>query len=130
MSTTFNSAAQNVTLNATVTSPSGTVNEGTETFTILNGRTAVGTPVTVNVSDGAASTVYTLPAGTSAGTYIIQAVYNGTANFLGYTDTSHDLTDQCGGHRHRRRQRLGHLQHRRPGRHPQRHHDQRGRHGQ
>ena len=36
--------------------------------------------------------MYVLPAGTPAGTYIIQAVYNGTTNFLGYTDTSHSLT--------------------------------------
>src|SRR6202011_2183038 len=30
--------------------------------------------------------------GTSGGSYIIRAVYNGTANFLGFTDTSHFLT--------------------------------------
>ena len=65
--------------------------KGTETFTILNGTTPVGTAVTVNVSAGAASAVYVLPAGTPAGTYIIQAVYNGTTNFLGYTDTSQTL---------------------------------------
>ena len=34
---------------------------------------------------------YALPAGTGGGTYIIQAVYNGTTNFLGFTDTSHTL---------------------------------------
>ncbi len=83
-------AAQDVTLSATITSAAGTVDEGTETFTILNGTTAIGSPVTVNVSAGAASTVYVLPAGTPAGTYIIQAVYNGTTNFLGYTDNSQD----------------------------------------
>ena len=57
-------AGQNVTLNATITSAAGTVNEGTETFTILNGTTVVGTPVTVNVAAGAASASYVLPAGT------------------------------------------------------------------
>ena len=32
------------------------------------------------------------PPALPAGTYIIQAVYNGTTNFLGYTDTSQSLT--------------------------------------
>ncbi len=41
-------------LNATVTSKAGIVNEGQETFTILSGTTVIGTPVTVNVSAGAA----------------------------------------------------------------------------
>ncbi len=49
-SATFNGARQDVTLSATITSAAGTVNEGTETFTILNGTTTIGTPVTVNVS--------------------------------------------------------------------------------
>ena len=35
-SATFNVGAQNVTLNATITSPAGEVDEGTETFTILS----------------------------------------------------------------------------------------------
>ncbi len=129
-SATFNGGAQNVTLNATITSAAGTVNEGTETFTILNGTTPIGSPVTVNVSAGAASAVYVLPAGTPAGTYIIQAVYNGTTNFLGFTDTSQHLVDQRRGHGHRRRQRLGHLQRGGAERHAQRHHHQRRRHGQ
>ncbi len=90
--TTFSSSAQNVTLTATVTSPSGTVNQGTETFTILSGTTVIGSSVTVNVSAGAASAVYALPAGTPGGIYIIEDVYSGTANFLGYTDTSQALT--------------------------------------
>ena len=72
-------------------SAAGTVDEGTETFTILLGETVIGSPVTVNVSAGAASTSYELPAGTSAGTYIIEAVYSGTTNFLGYTDESQTL---------------------------------------
>ena len=87
----FNSAAQNVPLSATVTSPDGTVNEGTETFTILNGTTPVGTPVTMNVSAGAASASYALPAATPAATYTIQAVYNGTSNFIGASDNKHHL---------------------------------------
>jgi autotransporter-associated beta strand protein len=90
--TTFSTGAQSVNLSATVTSPGGTVSEGTETFTVLNGATPVGTPVTVNVAAGAASASYALPAGTAAGAYVIRAVYNGTADFTTSTDTSHQLT--------------------------------------
>ena len=74
-------AAQDVTLSATVISAAGAASGGTETFTILSGTTPVGNAVTVNVSAGAASAVYVLPAGTPAGTYIILAVYNGTTDF-------------------------------------------------
>ena len=40
-------------LTATVTSSAGTVNEGTETFTLFSGATPIGSPVTVNVANGA-----------------------------------------------------------------------------
>ena len=91
-SVSFSTGVQDVTLNATVTSPAGMVGVGTETFTILNGTTPVGNPVTVDVSAGAASAAYALPAGTGAGTYIIQAVYNGTVDFVGSSDNSQPLT--------------------------------------
>jgi hypothetical protein len=91
-SATFSASSQSVSLSATVTSAAGTVNEGTETFTLLNGTTVIGTPVTVNVTRGSASATYTLPAGTPGGTYTIKAVYNGTSNFKTITDTSHSLT--------------------------------------
>ena len=56
-------------LSATITSPAGVVNEGTETFTILSGTTPIGTPVTVNVAAGAA--VRDLrPAGGHAGRHL------------------------------------------------------------
>ncbi len=87
----FSSVEQNVSLSTTVTSTAGTVNEGTETFTILLGSTVIGSPVTVAVVDGAAGASYGIPGGTSPGTYTIQAVYSGTANFLGYTDSSQVL---------------------------------------
>jgi hypothetical protein len=90
-SATFSGSGQSVDLSATVTSPAGTVNEGTETFTILNGTTVIGTPVTVSVSAGAAAAAYALPGGTAGGTYTIRAAYNGTSNLLPFTDTSHDL---------------------------------------
>ena len=79
-------------LSASVTSSSGTVNEGMETFTILSGTTVVGSPVTISVAAGMASTSYSLPGGTAAGTYTIQAVYNGTGNFLQSSDNTHLLT--------------------------------------
>ena len=75
-----------------MTSSAGTVDEGTETFSILSGTTAIGSAVTVNVGNGTASASYVLPAGTSTGTYTIRAVDNGTADFPGSTDTSHSLT--------------------------------------
>ena len=93
----FSASAQNVTLSATVTSSGGTVNEGTETFTLLSGSTVVGTAVTVNVAGGAASASYSLPAGTTSGSYIIQASYNGTANFATSTDNTHLLTISAAG---------------------------------
>jgi hypothetical protein len=90
--TTFSTAAQNVALSATITSSAGTVNVGTETFTILNGTIVIGSAVTVNVVAGVANGTYSLPANTPVGVYTIQAVYNGTTDFGGSTDTSHSLT--------------------------------------
>ena len=90
-SVTFNESAQNVSLTATVTSAAGVVDEGTETFTVLLGSTVLGTPVTVSVSAGAAAANYLLPGGIGIGTYTIRATYNGTDNFLSFTDTSHSL---------------------------------------
>src|SRR5207248_7908417 len=49
-------------------------------------------PVTVNVTSGAASASYVLPAGTSGGAYTLKAAYNGTVNFAASTDTGHTLT--------------------------------------
>ena len=92
-STPFSSSAQSVTLNATVTSPAGTINEGTVTFTVRNVATVIGAPTTSGtVSGGAASVSYSLPAGTAPGTYTIQAVYNGTTEFTGSVDSTHTLT--------------------------------------
>jgi len=88
----YSAADQTVALSASVISPAGTVNEGTETFTLLSGGTVIGSPVTVGLSGGAASTNYTLPGGTPDGTYTIQAVYTDPVNFLGSSDTSHSLT--------------------------------------
>ena len=84
-------ASQSVPLTAAVTSAAGTVNEGTETFTILSGTTTIGSAVTVNVGNGTAAASYVLPGMTPTGNYTIRAVYNGSADFLGSTDTNQIL---------------------------------------
>src|SRR5206468_1337950 len=85
----FSAASQTVALSATVTSTAGIVNQGTATFTILSGSTAIGNAITVNVVNGAAAANYTLPAGTPGGTYTIRAVYTGTASFPPFTASRH-----------------------------------------
>ncbi len=91
-SAAFNTAEQTVILSATVGGTPSTVNEGTETFTILSGGTVIGTAVNVDVSAGIASAGYELPAGIAPGDYTIQAVYNGTENYVGSMDSSQLLT--------------------------------------
>jgi CSLREA domain-containing protein len=90
-SVTYSPSSQLVALAATVTSTVGTVTNGMVTFTILNGATPVGSPSSGNVSNGSASANYTLPGGTQAGTYTIQAVYSG-GTLTGSSDSSHTLT--------------------------------------
>ena len=88
------------------------MDEGTETFTILSGTTPIGSAVTVNVSAGASSAVYVLPAGTPAGIYIILAVYNGSTNFLSFTDNSEELVIQRAATAAAAASRFGHVQRR------------------
>ncbi len=88
----YSATAQNVTLSATVTSTAGTVNAGAVTFTVLQGATPVGTAATGSVTNGSATVNYTLPGGTAANTYTIQAIYNGTASFATSSDDTHSLT--------------------------------------
>ena len=112
--TTFSVSAQTIALSATVTSAIGIVNEGQETFTILSGNTVIGTPVNANVNAGAANASYVLPGGTTAGTYTIQAVYDGTADYGSSMDSSQTLTvharddDHVEHHNSPHRRRLGH----------------------
>ncbi len=74
--TPFSATAQDITLNATVAGGSP-VNEGTVTFTVKQGATTIGNPVTSGtVTNGAATATYTLPAGTAAGSYTIVADFN------------------------------------------------------
>lgn len=80
---TYSTTDQTLTLNATVTSTGGTVNEGTVTFTVKKDSTVIGSAVTSGtVTDGIASASYTLPGGTPADTYAIEAAYTGGPNFL------------------------------------------------
>lgn len=95
-SATYSPGDQTVALSATVTSSAGTVNAGTVTFTILNGATPVGTPVTSGtVTGGSAAANYTLPGGTSAGSYTIQAVYNPGGSFLTSTGDAQLTVNQA-----------------------------------
>jgi hypothetical protein len=86
---TFSPASQVVTLSATVSGASGPVDGGTVTFTVPS----VGSPVTSGpITQGTASAAFTIPAGTKAGSYPIQAAYNGTSSFAGSADSVHVLT--------------------------------------
>jgi hypothetical protein len=79
---TFSRSSPPVTLQATVTGPTGPVNEGTVVFTVLNGAAVIGVPVSSPVAGGVASATFTVPAGTSPGTYTLLARYSDSpANF-------------------------------------------------
>jgi hypothetical protein len=92
-STWFSGSAHAVFLSATVAPPAGTVDEGTITFTVMQGSTVVGSPTTSStVANGNANVLYALPAGLSAGSYTIRAVYNPGADFVASQDTAHTLT--------------------------------------
>lgn len=58
-------------MNVTVTSRGGTVNAGTETFTVKDaGSNTIGTPVTSAMVTGSnASATFTIPAGQAAGSH-------------------------------------------------------------
>ena len=90
----FNSAGKDVVLDATVTSPSGAVNQGTVTFQVLDsGNKPVGIAVkSPTVANGAAEVTYNLPAGTATGTYTLSAIYSGTTNIVASTDNTHTVS--------------------------------------
>lgn len=96
-SVTFSPNNQNVTLSAAVTSNAGPVNTGSVTFTVVDTsgpvNTQIGSPVgPAFVANGIASANFTVPGGTSGGQYAIHAVYSGTPELVGATDTSKFLT--------------------------------------
>jgi hypothetical protein len=92
----YNSSAQNISLSAQVADtsyPKETINEGTVTFTVLNGNTPIGTPVYGVVVSGTASAVFTAPAGLALGSYTIAVTYNDSAgNYTDSGDTNGTLT--------------------------------------
>jgi probable HAF family extracellular repeat protein len=90
---------QDVTATATVTraSGSGAVNEGTVTFTLLNGATQIGRSVQVQVVNGTAqltnSNPLVVPANTPGGTYTIRAAYSdATGQFAANRPATAQLT--------------------------------------
>lgn len=77
----FNTAAQDVTLTATVTAAT-TVNQGTVTFQVLDGLSNLGSAVTSGtLTTGNASVIYLLPPGVTPKSYTIQVSYSGGSNF-------------------------------------------------
>lgn len=93
----IDNADQFVTLRASVvTLPAlmiqGTVNQGTVTFTVMNGAAILGSPVTSStVTGGIATATYTLPGGTPLGSYTLVTDYSGGADFLSSSDASQTL---------------------------------------
>jgi len=88
-----NSGSQALTLLANVTTDAGTVQDGSVTFTLINGTTPVGSSATSGtVSNGRASATYTLPADTAAGNYTIRAAYSGTNTLSPSSDDERTLT--------------------------------------
>lgn len=87
-SATYSDAGQHVTLTATVTAAGATVNEGNVTFTVMDSHgNTVGAMAWGTVTGGSASAVYSLPGGSGAGTYTINAVYSGGEDFLASSST-------------------------------------------
>jgi trimeric autotransporter adhesin len=89
LTATYSSSNQTLTLSATVTSGSNTINEGTFTFTVKNsGGTTIGSTATSGtIASGAGSASYTLPGGSAAGDYSVEAVFNASTNFNTSSDT-------------------------------------------
>ena len=81
-SVTYKDSAQYVTLTATVTAAGAAVNEGNVTFTVIDSHeNNVGDLGWGTVTGGSASALYSLPGGSGASTYTIDAVYSGGDNF-------------------------------------------------
>ena len=92
--TSFNElGGEGIALSATVSSPAGTPNEGSVSFIVKNGSgVQIAGPIVVSVLSGNATENASLPAGTPVGTYVIQAVYTGTASFATSLPATSSLT--------------------------------------
>ncbi len=96
-SATFSPNNQNVTLSATVSGPGGPLNQGFVVFSVVDNSGPVPAQIgatvgPIAVSNGSASTSFTLPGGTAAGSYSIRAAYSGTSIFRAANDNSRLLT--------------------------------------
>jgi hypothetical protein len=87
VSLTFNPNPQSVGLSASVTS-SVDVEGGTVAFTITG---ITGSATSQAVTGGSATATFTVPGGTQAGSYAIQAAYSGTPGFTSSSDASATL---------------------------------------
>src|SRR5262249_42221644 len=121
---TFSAGSQVVLLSATVTSAVATVNAGSVTFTVLNNGVAIGSAVTVNVVNGAATTNYALPARTPGGTLPPQHRLRGHEHLPRFPRPQPLPDHQRRRHGHGGGQRLHGLQRRRPNRDAQFHGDE------
>ncbi|MGA2095254.1 MAG: Ig-like domain-containing protein [Candidatus Acidiferrum sp.] len=85
----YSPMTQAVSLTATVTSSSGTVDGGTVGFSLPSLNLSV---ISTPVVQGSTTASLSLPAGTPAGNYEIQATYMGTVSFAPSTDAAHSLS--------------------------------------
>jgi hypothetical protein len=88
VSTAYSLSSHTVTLTATISSGAGTISVGTVNFSVAG----LGSVNNINVTGGVASTTFTVPASTAAGTYAVTAAYSGNTNLLGSSDSSHSVT--------------------------------------
>lgn len=87
MDVDFSTVAQSITLNATITSNSGTINQGTVTFTVRDSAKRIVGGGTAVVSNNRASVTFNLRPGLPRGFYMIAATYKGI-DLLGTSGTS------------------------------------------
>ncbi len=97
--TPFNEiSGEGLALSATVSSLAGTTNEGSVTFTVLNASgTQVAGPFVMSVLSGAAGGNVFLSADTAVGSYVIHAVYNGTASYAASLPSTANLSVTAAG---------------------------------
>jgi hypothetical protein len=85
VSAAYSLTDQTVFLSATVSPVPG---DGTVQFTVLDGVTPIGTAVSGNAATGTATASFTLPGGSSAGPYTVQAQFSGGVNTNAGSGTS------------------------------------------